>query len=234
LSDLWRIPKASYWFVKAQWTEEPFVRIVGHWTWPGQERKPKMVRVYSTCDEVELFLNGKSLGRRKPESTESLMGEWKSYDMWRERAPIPPGTKLRHAPFVWQNVAYEPGSLKAVGTKAGTMYEDERRTAGPAFQVMLQPDRGEMRADGRDAVRVVAVIADAEGVMVPSAAPWLSFQAEGPGRLLGTPVLDAVWGMAVINVLSTQEAGDVVITASAKGLKAGQCVLRSQSSQEGR
>jgi len=230
LSDLWRIPKASYWFVKAQWTEEPFVKIVGHWTWPGQEGKPKMVRVYSTCDEVELFLNGKSLGKRKPESTANLIAEWKSYDIWRERAPIPEGTRLRHAPFVWKNVTYQPGTLKAIGTKEGKAYEDEGKTAGEAFQVILQPDRGEMMADGRDAVRIVAVVADSEGVVVPSAVPWLSFQVKGPGRLLGTPVLDAVWGMAAINVLSTHETGDVVVTVSAGGLEDGQCLIRSQSS----
>jgi beta-galactosidase len=128
-------------------------------------------------------------------------------------------------------VPYEPGTLKAVGTKAGTVCEDERRTAGQASQVLLHPDRTEMLADGRDAVRVVAIIADSEGVMVPSAGHWLTFEAEGPGRLLGTPVLDAVWGMAAINISSTQEAGDIVLTASARGLKDGRCVVGSQSPQ---
>jgi beta-galactosidase len=180
---------------------------------------------------VELYLNGKPLGKRKPESTEDLIAEWKSYDLWRERAPIPRGTKLRHAPFVWKNVAYEPGILKAVGTKAGTVYEDEKRTAGSAFQVILQPDREEMMAGGRDAVRIVAVVADSKGVMVPSATPWITFQAKGPGRLLGTPVLDAVWGMAAINILSTHDAGDISITASADGLKPGQCRIRSNPSR---
>ena len=82
-----------------------------------------------------------------------------------------------------------------------------------------------MRADGRDAVRIVAVIADKDGVMVPQANPWLNFHAEGPGDLLGTPVLDAVWGMAAINVLSSGDAGPVRITASGRGLKPGACTL---------
>ena len=86
-----------------------------------------------------------------------------------------------------------------------------------------------MSADGRDAVRIVAVIADQAGVMVPSAKPWLTFQAKGPARLLGTPVLDAVWGMAAINVLSMQERGEIEVTASSPGLKEGRCIITPQS-----
>ncbi len=229
LSDLWRIPKASYWFVKAQWTEMPFVHIVGHWTWPGQEGKPKMVRIYSTCDETELFLNGKSLGRKKPETTENLMAEWKG--LWGDRLPIPEpeGAMLRHGPFIWKNVLYEPGCLRAVGIKGGTEYSDERRTAGPESQIILKPDRQTIGADGRDAVRIVAIIADSNGIMVPSANQWLTFRAKGPTRLLGTPVLDAVWGMGAINILSGQEGGEITITASSPGLKDGQCVITSKS-----
>jgi beta-galactosidase len=236
LSDLWRIPKASFWFLKAQWTEVPFVHIVGHWTWPGQEGKPKMIRIYSTCDEVELFLNGKSLGAKRPESTKNLMAEWKSYGMSSGMAadraamvPVPEGIKLRHGPFIWRDVPYEPGILRAVGLKDGKEYSDERKTAGPASQIILKPDRQSLVADGRDAVRIVAVIADSAGVMVPSANPWLTFRAQGPARLLGTRVLDAVWGIAAINILSQHEGGEVVVTASSPGLKDGQCVITSGS-----
>jgi beta-galactosidase len=225
LSDLWRIPKASYWFVKAQWTEDPFVYIVGHWTWPGQEAKPKMIRVYSTCDEVELFLNGKSLGKRRPEPTETLISEWNSYGVWNARPPLPEGTSLRHGPFVWRNVPYEAGVLKALGTKGGREFADERKTAGPPYQILLKPDRDTIRVGGRDAVRIVAIIADQDGVMVPSANPWLQFRLEGPGDLLGATAIDAVWGMAAVNIQSREEAGKLIITASGRGLKDGSCAL---------
>jgi len=231
LSDLWRIPKASYWFVKAQWTEEPFVYIVGHWTWPGTEGKPRMVRIYSTCDEIELFLNGRSLGKKKPETTENLIAEWKSYSMWESRPLLASGTTLRHGPFIWRDVPYEPGVLRAVGMKNGRQYSDERRTAGQPYQIVLKPDRGQMQAGGRDAVRIVAIIADKNGVMVPDAMPWITFNAEGPGRLLGTPVLDAVWGMAAINVLSDAAAGRVAVKATSPGLQDGTCALTSRSVQ---
>ena len=229
LSDLWRIPKASYWFVKAQWTEDPFVSIVGHWTWPGQEGKARAIRVYSTCDDVELFLNGKSLGKRRPESTESLVAEWKSYGVWERWPSLPAGTNLRHGPFIWKNVPYAPGTLRAVGIKNGQQYVDERRTAGDAYQLVLQPDREQIASDGRDAVRIVAVIADRNGVPVPSAMPWLTFHTDGPGRLLGTPMLDAVWGMAAINVMSKPAEGEITVSVTSPGLKEGQCKLRAQN-----
>ena len=230
LSDLWRIPKASYWFVKAQWNGAPFVHIVGHWTWPGREGKPKMVRVYSTCDEVELFLNGKSLGSKKPETTERLIAEWKKYGMWEPRHPLPEGAKLRRAPFVW-TFPYGPGILEAVGTVAGKKYTDTRKTAGPPSQILLKADRETMVAGGRDAVRIVATVADGNGVLVPTANPWLTFEAEGPARLLGSTVLDAVWGMGAINVLSQTEPGTVLIKASSLGLKDGRCSIVSRSTR---
>lgn len=228
-SDLWRIPKASYWFIKAQWTEQPFVYIVGHWTWPGTEGKSRTVRIYSTCDEVELFLDGKSLGKRQPATTEELMAEWRKYGLLERRTKLPPGAKLRHAPFIWRDVPYQPGVLKAAGTKSGKQYFDERVTAGAPYQIILQPDRDRITAGGRDAVRIVATIADEHGVMVPSANPWITFQAAGPGDLLGTPVLDAVWGMAAINIQSRAEAGELIVTASSHGikLKEGRCRIVS-------
>lgn len=228
LSDLWRIPKASYWFVKAQWTEDPFVHIVGHWTWPGQEGQSKMIRIYSTCDEVELFLNGKSLGKRQPEPIGRLIAEWKSYGYYEPWPKLPDGTHLRHGPFVWR-IPYQPGILRAVGVKDGKPYADERRTAGTPARIILKADRATMKADGRDAVRIVATVADKDGVTVPSAMNWLSFQVEGPGRLLGTPVLDAVWGMAAINVMSDSAGGTITVRASSRGLQEGVCTLAAES-----
>ncbi len=80
-------------------------------------------------------------------------------------------------------------------------------------------------------MRILAVIADKDGEIVPSANSWLSFESHGPGRLLGTPVLDAVWGMAAINILSQSESGKVTVTVSSPGLKNGQCVIASQPAQ---
>ena len=117
--------------------------------------------------------------------------------------------------------------MRAVGVKNGKEYSDERRTAGEPYQVILRPDRESIMADGRDAVRIVATVADKDGVPVPNAMPWITFQAVGPGRLLGTSVVDAVWGMAAINAMSTTVPGRITVKASSPGLKDGVCVLAS-------
>jgi beta-galactosidase len=116
-----------------------------------------------------------------------------------------------------------------VGVKDGKPYADERRTAGTPARIILKADRATMKADGRDAVRIVATVADKDGVTVPSAMNWLSFQVEGPGRLLGTPVLDAVWGMAAINVMSDSAGGTITLRASSRGLQEGVCTLAAES-----
>jgi beta-galactosidase len=229
LSDMWRIRKASYWFMKAEWSEDPFVYIVGSWRPPDWSPKMRDIRVYSTCDEVELFLNGRSLGKRKPATTAELIPEWKSYGLWDQWFDLPPETQLRHAPFIWKNVAYQPGELKAVGTREGREYTDVRRTAGDPYRIVLKPDRERMDASGRDAVRVVATITDKAGVMVSTANSWFKFQLDGPGDLLGTPVFDAVWGMGASNVQSRAQPGHLTLTVSSPGLVDGKCTITSDS-----
>lgn len=233
LSDMWRIPKASYWFIKAQWTDDPLVYIVGSWRPPDWSPKIRDVRVYSTCDEVELFLNGRSLGKREPATTAELMNEWKSYGLWEQWFDLPADTRLRHAPFIWKHVAYEPGELKAVGTRAGKQYTDERGTAGDPYRIVLKPDRVRMQAGGRDAVRIVATVTDKAGVMVSTANPWLRFQLNGPGDLLGTLVFDAVWGMGAINVQSRAQAGELTVTVTSPGLQDGKCTIVSANTARG-
>jgi len=151
--------------------------------------------------------------------------------VWESWPSMPPGTQLRHGPFIWKDVSYAAGTLRAVGIKNGKQFVDERKTAGEAYQIHLKPDRDSIAGDGRDAVRIVAVIADKDGVPAPSAMPWLTFHVEGPGRVLGTPVLDAVWGMAAINVMSKPSPGDITVTVSSPGLKDGKCTFEGRSSK---
>ena len=75
---MWRLPKNAYFLLQSEWTEEPMIHIVGHWTWAGHEGKERQVRVYSNCDTVELFLNGKSLGVHQPASQERVWEDFRS------------------------------------------------------------------------------------------------------------------------------------------------------------
>ncbi|MGH7967597.1 MAG: glycoside hydrolase family 2 protein, partial [Limisphaerales bacterium] len=78
VSDMWRIPKNAYFFLQSQWTEKPMIHIVGHWTLPEDVGRSRKVRVYSNCDTVELFLNGRSLGVRKPATQERVWQDFRS------------------------------------------------------------------------------------------------------------------------------------------------------------
>jgi beta-galactosidase len=112
-----------------------------------------------------------------------------------------------------------------VGYKGGVEVNDERRTAGAPARVVLTADRASLRADGRDATRIIATVVDTNGVPVPSATNWLEFQVNGAVRLLGPARLDVVWGLAAINVMSGSGAGPARVRVTSRGLTAGECTL---------
>jgi len=99
--DSTRLPKELWHYLKSRWTNEPMVHICGHWTWPGEEGRPRAVTVVTNCQSFELFLDKRSLGARKCEN-----------------------------PMRWE-VVYEPSALKAVGSCGGRKLTDELRPAGP-------------------------------------------------------------------------------------------------------
>jgi beta-galactosidase len=262
ISDMWRIPKNAYFFFQSQWTEKPMVHIVGRWTgpqqqgqqqrqlgiyetlwaerrraWMQQEGKLRQVRVYSNCDTVELFLNGRSLGEHQPASQERV---WSDFRLIVEKysdselgdhqftPKLFPGAHLTHPPFVWDEVSYEPGTLLAVGRKKGTVVRHQLRTAGVANGIALKADKEAVAADGADVAFIEAHIVDSEGTTVPTACPWVSFSAEGPGRLLGgTTEIDAINGIVAINVQSTGRTGEIQVSAVSPGLSSGSVQIRA-------
>lgn len=233
VADMWRLPKAGYYLLQSQWTEKPMLHIAGHWTWPGQEEQKRDVRVYSNCDTVELILNGRSLGVRNPLTTEQVWNDfrnkiamYKSPDEFNQE--LLPGASLRHPPFVWKDVPYEPGTLAAVGRQGGVTVREEVRTAGKPARIFLHSEKDSMRADDEDVCFLEADVVDTEGVVVPDARPWIQFSVEGPGRLLGgTAEIDAISGVAAINVQSTGPAGEIRVTATAEGLAPGAVRLQA-------
>lgn len=228
VSDMWRIPKNAYFFLQSQWTEKPMVHIVGYWTWPEAAGTQRQIRVYSNCDEVELFLNGKSMGARKPVAQDRV---WQDFRMLVEKYHEPeglndqfartrlPGSHLLHPPFVWEEVVYQAGTLRAVGKKGNMTVRHELRTAGAAKGIVLKPHKESLAADGADVLFIEADVVDSAGTVVPTARNWLSFSAKGPGRLLGGAThIDAITGVAAINLQSTGQAGEIVVNATSPGL----------------
>jgi beta-galactosidase len=151
-------PKDNYWYYQSWWVSRPVLHLLPHWNWPGKEGAEIDVRALSNCEEVELFLNGRSLGRQTLKRTETL--KWK--------------------------VPYAPGTLSAKGFKGGKLVAETKveTTGGPAA-LQLTPDRAAIDANGEDVSMIAVAVADDQGRVVPEAKNAVKFELEGPGRIIG-------------------------------------------------
>lgn len=151
-------PKDSFHYLKSWWSDEPVLHIFPHWNWPGREGERIEVRAHSNCEEIELFLNGVSQGRKRMEPNGHL---------------------------AWE-VTYEPGELVAVGYRdRREILRTTVATTGPTAAVKLVPDRSTIAADRNDVVVISVEARDAEGRLVPTAAVPVTFAVSGPGRIIG-------------------------------------------------
>ena len=224
--DLCGFPKDGYFFYQSQWTKTPMIHVFPHWNWEGHEGQVIQIIVYTNCDSVELFLNGKSYGTKSyvlPQQGHS--GGWNSY-----AGPyIPPTTSDLH--LTW-DVPYEPGTLKAVGKKDGKIVTEEVHTASKPAAIRLTADRTDIDADAYDIVNVKAEVTDENGLIVPNADNPIEFKVEGEGILIGTDngnPLDktrmksnkrtAFNGLALAVIQSTEKSGSIHLTAVSPGLK---------------
>ena len=158
MMDLCGFPKDNVYYLKSWWTDVPTLHLLPHWNWSGKEGKQMDVRAYSNCDEVELFLNHKSLGKQAMKVNSHL--EWK--------------------------VAYAPGTLEAIGYKNGkkTM-RDVVQTTGTASALQLSGHQPTVKADAEDLVIVTVSVNDKAQLTVPTANNEISFSLKGPGRIIG-------------------------------------------------
>lgn len=151
-------PKDDYYYLKSWWTNETVVHLLPHWNWQGKEGQEIRVCAYSNCDEVELFLNRKSLGKK----TMALNGH-----------------------LEWQ-VKYEPGTMEAMGYKKGIKVgNDVVKTTLTPNQVKLTVDRKAIKADKKDIAIITVQADDKNNLRVPTAQNELSFSITGPGKIIG-------------------------------------------------
>src|SRR4030095_14673070 len=161
-------PKDRYFLYQSQWTDAPMVHLLPHWSWAGREGQPIPVFAYTNGDTVELFLNGRSLGRkRKGVDTVEIP----------RRERIQPDKKPLASPYRLRwDVPYERGVLRAVAFKDGLeVATTEVRTAGAPARVVLVPDRTRLKADGYDLSFVTVRVEDENGVLVPEASNLVRF-----------------------------------------------------------
>ena len=207
--DLAGFPKDRYYLYQARWRPDlPMVHVLPHWNWPERIGQITPVHVFTSGDQAEVFLNGKSLGKKKK-------GEFEY--------------RLR-----WDEVQYYPGELKVVAYKNGKKWAEKTVfTTGEPFKLIAKADRSTIDADGKDLSYITVQIADKDGLVVPTANNELEFNIQGPGEIIATDNGDpsdltsfvskkrnAFNGLALVVVRSKKgETGAMELTVKSNGLK---------------
>ncbi|MBE6419195.1 MAG: DUF4982 domain-containing protein [Akkermansiaceae bacterium] len=172
--DLAGFPKDTYYLYRSRWAaDEKFAHLLPHWNWRGREGQVTPVMCFSSGDEAELFVNGRSQGVRRKGDGEhfSQAGVKVCKNAYR---------------FVWENVKYQPGELKVVVTKNGKPWAEATRvTTGAATRVDAVADREEIVGDGRDLAYISMAVQDKSGHVVPTDCRKVSISVEGPAVLIG-------------------------------------------------
>lgn len=156
--DMFLQKKGAFYQNKSLWTNEPMAHIVPHWNFDGLEGQEILVTVYTNCDELELFLNGNSLGKKQIE---------------------------KYGRGIWE-VAYAPGELKVVGYRNGkAVCEDKRETTGKPHSLDLRLET-DFKADGSEVALFTCECLDEQGRVVPDASEFVEFSVSKPAIIVGT------------------------------------------------
>jgi beta-galactosidase len=216
--DLAGFKKDRFYLYQSRWCPNlKMAHIVPHWTWPDRAGKITPVHVFSSGDEAELFLNEKSLGKKKKEAYEYR--------------------------FRWDSVIYEPGELKVVTYKNGKPWAtDVIRTAGKPAKLELKADRNIINADGKDLSFITVRVLDNNRIVVPDANNRISFELSGPGEIVATDNGDAsdftsfpskernaFSGLALVIIRANNKMpGAIKLTAKSIGVEPAQIIIRKQ------
>lgn len=213
--DVCGFPKNIYYYYKSWWTNEDILHISPHWNWPDKIGKQIDVWVNSNADEVELFLNRKSLGQK---------------------------TMERNSHLQW-NVIYEPGTLEAIAYKKGKKITSKIETTEQASQVVIATDKTNLRADGKDVTVINISISDEKGREVPTANNMITFTVSDNAKIIGVGNGDpsshepdkcktnswqrsAFNGKCQVIIQASKNSGEVKFEAKSDGLKSTVTILK--------
>jgi beta-galactosidase len=215
--DLAGFKKDRFYLYQAHWRPElPMAHILPHWNWPERIGQITPVHVFTSGDEAELFLNGKSLGRKRKAQYEY---------------------RLR-----WDSVVYEPGVLKVVAYKNGKQWaENTIKTADKPDRLLASADRNIITSDGKDLAFITVQVSDSNGLMVPRSNNSIEFSIEGPGEIVATDngdptnmvsflskTREAFNGLCLVVVRSKKgEAGNITVTIKSPDLKTSKVNITS-------
>jgi beta-galactosidase len=214
-------PKDIFYYYKSWWDSQPVLHLFPHWNWTGREGEEIDVWCYTNLPAVELFLNGKSLGRKRVERNSHV--QWK--------------------------VPYAPGMIEAVSTDGAELLKSKRETTGGPVKLNLRADRQKIAADGEDVSVITVEVLDEKGRAVPTANNLVKFKVDGPARLIGVGNGDPSCheddkpssprdakrslfnGLAMPLVQSVKQPGQIKLLASADKLDPAWIVLQSEESK---
>ncbi|MGD0583036.1 MAG: beta-galactosidase GalB [Bacteroidales bacterium] len=213
--DLAGFKKDRFYLYQSRWRPDlPMAHILPHWNWPERKGLVTPVHVYTSGDEAELFLNGKSLGKKQKGQYEYRL--------------------------VWDSVVYQPGVLKVIAYKNGVKWaEDTMATTGSADQLSASADRSAISGDGSDLAFITIRIEDKNKLLVPRSSNLVNFSIVGPGRIVAVDNGDATShdpfqadyrkaynGMCLVIVKAEKGAsGTFTVKAASKGLKGAEVIV---------
>jgi len=216
--DLCGFKKDRFYSYQSRWRPDlPMAHILPHWNWPERTGQATPVHVYTSGDEAELFLNGKSLGRKKKGQFEY---------------------RLR-----WNDVVYQPGELKVVAYRNGKKWaEDAVKTTGDAAKLLLAADRTKINSDGLDLAYVTVTVADKAGLMVPRSGNLVKFDIADPGEIAAVgngnassnepfqaKERKAFNGLCQVIVRAKKgKSGKIILKAQSDGLQSAEITIRSK------
>jgi len=233
--DLCGLPKDRFYLYQSQWTTAPMVHVLPHWNWKGRENEIIPVVSYTNAEEVELFVNGKSFGKKR-----------KGID----KAPVPinfidweggryEGTFMSPYRLMWE-VPYQPGSIEVVAYTNGERVAKKRiNTAGEPAKIELIPDRVALHADGQDISFVTVRITDKDGNLCPNADNLVKFSVSDLGTIAavgnGDPATMAAFqsnrrkafnGLCMLMVKTTKKSGLITVQATSDSLQTASVSLK--------
>ena len=235
--DLAGLPKDRYYLYRSHWNREvETLHILPHWNWQGREGEVTPIFVYTNYPSAEVFINGKSQGKRTKDMSVTVHNSADSLST----ATFKRQQRYR---LMWMDTVYEPGTVKVVAYDAdgNAVAEKEMHTAGKPYALVLEADRSLIKADGNDLSFVTVKVVDKNGNLCPLADNEISFKVKGAGSYRAgangdptslesfqEPKMKVFNGMMTAIVSSSETPGEIVLEASAKGVRKAVVTIKSE------
>lgn len=235
--DLAGLPKDRFYLYRSHWNKEAeTLHILPHWNWEGREGEITPIFVYTNYPSAELFINGKSQGKRTKDLSIPNEGTYtaeaqKSFE------------RQKRYRLMWMDTRYEPGTVKVIAydEKGNAVAEKEMRTSGKPHRIVLEADRSVINADGKDLSFITVSVIDKNGNPCPNANHLVKFNVSGEGvyragangdatclDLFHLPQMHLFSGKLTAIVESTETPGKIVLKASAKGLSSSKIEITTK------